>query len=251
MFGGARSEAGGVNRLAPQPRRPTPLDQQTVIRMNRDTLYSFAIVDISAGATLTVPESGDRYVSVMVVNQDHYINRIFHDAGDYDADRRGVRHPLRAGRGARLRRPRRPRRRGRGERAAGPASRSTASAATPFVPADYDQESLDATRRALLDLAIGIGGFDRHVRDAGRGRPGAPPARHRRGLGRPARERGLLRRGDARPSRRRVRAAPGGRPGRRLLVGLGLQRRRLLRAERPRRRQRQQRDRASPTPTAR
>ena len=56
--------------------------------MNRDTLYSFAVVDISAGATLTVPDAGDRYVSVMIVNKDHYINEIFHDARRVRTDRR-------------------------------------------------------------------------------------------------------------------------------------------------------------------
>lgn len=55
-----------------------------MIRQNRDTLYSVAIVDIGqGGATLTIPEVGDRYISVMVINQDHYINRVFHDAGTY------------------------------------------------------------------------------------------------------------------------------------------------------------------------
>ena len=52
-----------------------------VIRMNRDTLYSMAVVDISQGATVTVPQAGDRYLSVMVVNEDHYINKIFHHPG--------------------------------------------------------------------------------------------------------------------------------------------------------------------------
>jgi hypothetical protein len=49
-----------------------PLDQQTVIRMNRDTLYSGPSLDISAGATVTVPDAGVRYVSVMMVNEVHY-----------------------------------------------------------------------------------------------------------------------------------------------------------------------------------
>ena len=48
--------AGGSNRFF-HLREPTPLDKQTVIRMNRDTLYSAAIVDISEGATLTLPDS--------------------------------------------------------------------------------------------------------------------------------------------------------------------------------------------------
>lgn len=62
-----------------------PLEQQPVIRQNRDTLYSVAIVDLEAGpATLTIPEVGDRYISVMVINQDHYINRVFHEAGSFE-----------------------------------------------------------------------------------------------------------------------------------------------------------------------
>lgn len=64
-------------------RRPTPLDQQSVIRMNRDTLYSLAVVDITAGATLTVPDAGGRYLTVMVINEDGYLNRVFDEPGDH------------------------------------------------------------------------------------------------------------------------------------------------------------------------
>src|SRR6476646_7795085 len=83
MMAGLQRDAGGVNQFS-HNRKPAAIDKQTVIRMNRDTLYSFAVVDISAGATLTVPDSGERYLSVMIVNEDHYINRVFHDAGRYD-----------------------------------------------------------------------------------------------------------------------------------------------------------------------
>lgn len=74
--------AGGINQWQ-HNRVPTPLDKQTVVRMNRDTLYSFAVVDLAEGAELTIPDGGDRYVSLMVVNQDHYINRVFHAAGKH------------------------------------------------------------------------------------------------------------------------------------------------------------------------
>lgn len=60
-----------------------PLEQQPVIRQNRDTLYSVAVVDITGGATLTVPEVGGRYLSVMVINQGHHINRVFHSPGSH------------------------------------------------------------------------------------------------------------------------------------------------------------------------
>lgn len=66
-------------------RELAPLSQQPVIRQNRDTLYSVAVTDIAGGgATLTIPEVGDRYISVMVINQDHYINRVFREAGTYE-----------------------------------------------------------------------------------------------------------------------------------------------------------------------
>ena len=73
---------GEVNKLF-HFREPMPLDDPAVIRSNRDTLYSGAIVDISKGATLTIPETNGRYVSVMVVNEDHYLNKMYHGQGTY------------------------------------------------------------------------------------------------------------------------------------------------------------------------
>jgi hypothetical protein len=83
MFAGLAATAGDVNVLH-HNRQPTPVDQQIVIRMNRDTLYSAGVVDIADGAVLTVPDAGDRYLSVMVVNQDHYINAVIHEPGDHE-----------------------------------------------------------------------------------------------------------------------------------------------------------------------
>ncbi len=76
------ASSGGVNKLL-HFRKPTPIDEQIVIRMNRDTLYSGAVVDISQGATITLPEVGDRYLTMMVINQDHYINKVFSGGGTY------------------------------------------------------------------------------------------------------------------------------------------------------------------------
>ena len=79
------SLAGGVNRFF-HFREPGDVDNQPTIRMNFDTLYSTAVVDISEGATLTLPEVGERYMSAMIVNQDHYINDVFHGGGSYTLD---------------------------------------------------------------------------------------------------------------------------------------------------------------------
>src|SRR6478735_4052782 len=83
MFHDLQSSAGGIGRFM-HHREPAAIDEQTVIRLNRDTLYSLAIVDASAGATLTLPDHGSRYLSAMVVNQDHYVQEIFHEPGQYE-----------------------------------------------------------------------------------------------------------------------------------------------------------------------
>jgi hypothetical protein len=57
MFADLQRDAGGVNRFL-HNRAPAAVERQTVIRLNRDTLYSFAVVDLSEGATLTLPDRG-------------------------------------------------------------------------------------------------------------------------------------------------------------------------------------------------
>jgi hypothetical protein len=157
MFAGIQSAAGGVNQWD-HLRAPTAIDEQTVIRMNRDTLYSMAIVDISERATVTVPDAGDRYLSVMVVNQDHYINRIFHEPGTYEltADEFDTPYVLL---GARVL-----------VDASDPKDVAEvneiqdrfsleAASSEPFVLPDYDEGSFTATRQALLaEAAKGLSG---------------------------------------------------------------------------------------------
>jgi hypothetical protein len=158
MFAAIQAQAGGVNQLF-HNRVPTPVDRQTVIRMNRDTLYSGAIVDISAGATIVVPDAGRRYLSVMIVNQDHYINRVFHKPGHYDltVEEFGTPYVLAAARV--LVDPADP-----ADVAAVNALQDQfslqASSPRPFVMPAYDQASFDATRSALLELAKGLGSFE-------------------------------------------------------------------------------------------
>jgi hypothetical protein len=159
MFAALAQQAGGVNRLH-HNRVPTPLDQQPVIRMNRDTLYSLAIVDLDGGATVTVPASGDRYVSVMIVNHDHYINRIIHDAGEHEltVDELETRYVAVAARV--LVDPNDPDDIAAvGELQDGFAIRATS--AQPFTPTEYDTDTLDDTRTALLHLAKNVQGFAR------------------------------------------------------------------------------------------
>ncbi len=64
-------------------REPTPIDQQDVIRMNRDTLYSMGIFDLAESLRVTKPDTGDRYQSMMVLSQDEYIPMVAYDPGEY------------------------------------------------------------------------------------------------------------------------------------------------------------------------
>jgi len=71
-FYNASQLTGGVNSMF-SFRNVTPLDRQTVVRMNKDTLYTVALVDTSKGATITVPEMpAGRYFSVLLLDNDHY-----------------------------------------------------------------------------------------------------------------------------------------------------------------------------------
>ncbi len=54
-------------------RNPTTPDNQPVIRMNQDTLYSATVLDLSKPVKVTLPEVGGRYMSMHVVSQDHYM----------------------------------------------------------------------------------------------------------------------------------------------------------------------------------
>ena len=73
--------AGGVNRFF-HIRAPTPLDKQTIIRMNLDTLYSAAVVDTAKGATITLPRvPRGRFISAQVIDNDHYCPAVFYEPG--------------------------------------------------------------------------------------------------------------------------------------------------------------------------
>lgn len=63
-------------------REPVPIEEQDVIRMNRDTLYSAGVFDLTEPVTLTTPDS-DRFQSMLAINQDHYVVSVAHDAGVY------------------------------------------------------------------------------------------------------------------------------------------------------------------------
>jgi len=159
MFSDLQAQAGGVNRFL-HNRKPAAIDEQAVIRLNRDTLYSFAVVDLARGASLVLPEPGDRYLSAMLVSEDHYVTAVFHDAGVHEItpELAGTRYAFLAVRI--LVDPADP-----ADVAAVGALQDgillDAGSAEPFVSPDYDRASFDETRDALLALARNLDGFDR------------------------------------------------------------------------------------------
>ena len=159
MFASFQADAGGVNRLK-HNRTPTPVEHQPVIRMNRDTLYSAAVVDITEGAQVTIPDGAGRYISVMVVNQDHFINRVLHQPGDHHLTLAEFDTPWVAVAVRILVDP--------GDdddvmavNALQDQLAVRANSSRPFESPDYDAASLDSTRKALLEVAKHLGSFDR------------------------------------------------------------------------------------------
>jgi hypothetical protein len=63
-------------------REPAAIDNQAVIRLNRDTLYSSAVFDLDAGpVTITLPDAGKRFMSMQVIDEDEYTPLVAYGAG--------------------------------------------------------------------------------------------------------------------------------------------------------------------------
>jgi hypothetical protein len=72
-------------------RTPASIDNQVVIRINRDTLYSSAVFDFDAGpVTIRLPDAGGRFMSLQVVNQDHYVPAVVYEPGPVQLTREKV-----------------------------------------------------------------------------------------------------------------------------------------------------------------
>ncbi len=78
-FAANAKQAGGIGRLH-FFREPASIDNQTVVRLNRDTLYSFAVFDLAASpVTITLPDAGKRFMSLQIINEDHYVPFVAYD----------------------------------------------------------------------------------------------------------------------------------------------------------------------------
>ena len=80
----------GLGRLA-HNREPASIEDQTVIRLNRDTLYSFGVFDLAAASvTITLPDAGKRFMSLQIINEDHYVPFVAYDHKPHTLTERNV-----------------------------------------------------------------------------------------------------------------------------------------------------------------
>jgi len=120
--------------------------------MNQDTLYSGVVLDVSKPAKITLPEIGGRYMSMHVVNQDHYMY-VESEPGTYELteDSVGTRYAdviirtfYNAGDPADVDR----------AHAAQDKIVLSGGAAGPFEAPDWNTDDLATARKALNDLAV-------------------------------------------------------------------------------------------------
>ena len=80
-FGAAALKEGGFGKFE-HHREVSSIDNQNVIRMNRDTLYSAAVFDLDAGpVTITLPDAGGRFMSMQVTDEDQYTLPAIYSSG--------------------------------------------------------------------------------------------------------------------------------------------------------------------------
>ncbi|HEV7325177.1 MAG TPA: DUF1254 domain-containing protein [Bosea sp. (in: a-proteobacteria)] len=81
---------GGLGKFVHR-REPAAIDNQTVIRLNRDTLYSAAVFDLDAGpVTITIPDTGKRFVSMQVIDEDQYTSQVSYGGGSRTLTRKQI-----------------------------------------------------------------------------------------------------------------------------------------------------------------
>ena len=90
LYFGNIAEDGGFGKFF-FLRELTPIDHQLVIRANRDTLYSAAVFDLDAGpVTVTLPDAGGRFMSMQVIDEDHYTHDVIYTQGRHTITRERI-----------------------------------------------------------------------------------------------------------------------------------------------------------------
>jgi hypothetical protein len=82
-------KSGGLGKFI-HFREPMAIDCP-IIRPNRDTLYSFAEFDLEAGpVTVTLPDPGKRFQTMIVIDQDHYVPQVIYTAGTFKFSKESI-----------------------------------------------------------------------------------------------------------------------------------------------------------------
>jgi hypothetical protein len=85
----AATNSNGVGVFLHLKSGADPKDR-TVMRINFDTIYSTAIVDLTENAVLTMPETNGRYQSAWIITDEHYNPMAFVEPGTYTLTQENV-----------------------------------------------------------------------------------------------------------------------------------------------------------------
>ena len=87
----AATDTNGVGVLMHNKVGADPKDR-TVMRINFDTIYSFALVDLTEDAVLTMPETNGRYQSARIITEEQYNPMAFVTPGAHTLTQEAVGH---------------------------------------------------------------------------------------------------------------------------------------------------------------
>jgi hypothetical protein len=157
----AENAKEGFGRLSHR-REPASIDHQTVIRLNRDTLYSFGVFDLAASpVTISLPDAGKRFMSLQVINEDHYVPLVAYDHQPHILTEKSVGTPYVMVAIRTFADPNNPNDLEEAHHLQDAIKVTQKSSGTLELP-NWDQASLDEIRNALLILAEHTNGF-RHA----------------------------------------------------------------------------------------
>ena len=152
-------KTGGFGKFNHE-RELAAIEKQAVIRLNRDTLYSWGVFDLDASSvSVTLPDTGKRYMALQVVNEDHYTTDVFYAPGTYTLTKENVgtryacliiRTFVNPDDAADV----------KTVHALQDSITVTQQAIGQFETETWDPESLTAIREALLNLAAATGGIN-------------------------------------------------------------------------------------------
>jgi hypothetical protein len=123
--------------------------------MNRDTLYSTGVINISKGATVTLPDAGKRYMSLMIINNDGYVNDVYYGGGSYSLTMEKFDTPYVGVVIRTLANPEDPKDLAIAHKLQDQIQ-IKAGSDEPYVLPNYDKASYEATLEPILDLAKGL-----------------------------------------------------------------------------------------------